>query len=167
MKWQDQPFQGGAVLLPLLSVLAKGPDAAADASALVLRGRSSRIWETATRSAPAHAIELTLQNTRLPDENDAAASVVWCPAAHLAAAPRPWVRLLGLTARAWPRRMTEDPILPQYIASPSAFDADPIPEIDRREPAGQSRWTEPSTVAGIERTGSGTRAYSGTRLQRS
>ena len=132
IKWQDQPFQGGAVLLPLLSVIAKGPDAAAEASALVLRGRSSRIWETATRSAPAHAIELTLQNTRLPDENDAAASVVWCPAAHLAAAPRPWVRLLGLTARAWPRRMTEDPILPQYIASPSAFDADPIPQIDRR-----------------------------------
>src|SRR6516162_7228757 len=43
--------------------------------------------------------------------------------------PRRWS---GVRPRTWPQRMTEDPILPQYIASPSAFDADPIPEIDRR-----------------------------------
>ena len=29
---------------------------------------------------------------------------VWCPANHLAAAPRRWVRLLGMTTRSWPRR---------------------------------------------------------------
>jgi hypothetical protein len=116
----------------ILTVLAKGPGAAVESGTLVLKGRSRNIWETALRSAPSHAIELTLQNIRLPDEIEPGASVVWCPAAHLSAATRPWVRLLGLTAGAWPRCMTEDPILPQHIISTRAFGIDPVPEADRR-----------------------------------
>jgi PD-(D/E)XK nuclease superfamily len=132
MIWQGEPFQGGAVLVPFLTVLAKGPGAAVEAGTLALKGRSRNIWETALRSAPSHAIELTLQNIRLPDEVEPGASVVWCPAGHLSAATRPWVRLLGLTAGAWPRCMTEDPILPQHIISTKAFGIDPVPEADRR-----------------------------------
>jgi len=127
-----QPFDAETVLLPWLSVLEKGPQAAREAAASTLRRRSQRIWEAATRSAPAHAIELTLQNMRLPEETDAGDSIVWCPAAHLAASPRPWVRLLGLTSRAWPRRGAEDPILPDHLVSAKALDPDPVPEADRR-----------------------------------
>jgi hypothetical protein len=127
-----QAFDGGTILLPLLSLLAKGLGVANEAAAAMLRGRSARIWKAATRAAPAHAIELTLQSIRLPHESDAGDSVVWGPAAHIAAAPRPWMRLIGLTNRAWPRRGAEDPILPDHLISARELDPDPTPEADRR-----------------------------------
>ena len=127
-----EPVDAGTILHPLLSLLAKGPGTADEAAAAMLRGRSARIWRAATRAAPAHAIELTLQSIRLPHESDAGNSVVWGPAAHLAAAPRPWMRLIGLTSRAWPRRGAEDPILPEHLVSAKELDPDPTPEADRR-----------------------------------
>jgi hypothetical protein len=132
LTWRDEPIAAEAIMLPLLGTLAKGPSAAAEAARSLLRGRSREIWDAATRAAPPHAIELSLQNMRLPAETDAGDSVVWAPAAHVAAAPRPWLRLLGLTSRAWRRRMSEDPILPHHIVSAQVFDPDPMPEADRR-----------------------------------
>ena len=132
MVLDGEPFNGGTVLHPLLRLLAKGLGAAGEAAAATLRGRSGRIWKAATRAAPAHAIELTLQNIRLPEESDAGDSVVWGPAAHLAASPRPWVRLVGLTSRTWPRRGAEDPVLPDHLISAKELDPDPTPESDRR-----------------------------------
>jgi len=119
-------------VLPMLSVLVKGPTASGEAAALFLRRRSLQIWEAATRSAPADAIELTLQNARLATETDAADSIVWCSASDLAAAPRPHVRLLGLTNRGWPRRIGDDPILPNHVLPGPAFDIDPVSRADRR-----------------------------------
>ena len=46
-----------------------------------------------------------------------------CPARDLAAAPRPFVRLLGLTNRGWPRRIGDNSILPNHILPASDFDA--------------------------------------------
>jgi len=132
LMWQGEPIAAEAILAPLLGVLAKGPIAAGEAAGSFLRGRAREIWDTATRAGPPHAIELSLQNMRLPAETDAGDSVVWAPAAHVAAAPRPWLRLLGLTSRAWPRRMSADPILPDHIVSADLFDRDPMPERDRR-----------------------------------
>jgi PD-(D/E)XK nuclease superfamily len=129
---EGEAIDAEAVLLPLLGVLAKGPIAAREVAASLLRGRSREIWDTATRAAPPHAIELSLQNMRLPAETDAGDSVVWAPASHVATAPRPWLRLLGLTSRAWPRRVSEDPILPHHIVSAELFDPNPTPEADRR-----------------------------------
>jgi hypothetical protein len=74
-------FDTGNTLLPFLALLAEGPNGAREAAEALLRGRSKRIWQAATRTAPAHALELTLRQTRLPDETDAGDSVVWCPAA--------------------------------------------------------------------------------------
>jgi hypothetical protein len=132
LTWQGEPVRADIIVLPLLDVLAKGPSAAEEAAKCFLRGRSRDIWDRAMRAAPPHAVELSLQSMRLPAEGDAGDSVVWAPAAHVAAAPRPWVRLLGLTSRAWPRQMSEDPILPHHVAPAQAFDPDPIPEADRR-----------------------------------
>jgi hypothetical protein len=84
------------------------------------------------RAAPPHAIELALQSIRLADESDAADSVVWGPATHLAASPRRWVRLLGLTSGGWPRSGTEDALLPDHIISAKQLDPDPVAEADRR-----------------------------------
>jgi hypothetical protein len=127
-----QPCDAKAILLPWLATLERGPGAARDAAASTLVGRTRRIWDAATRSAPAHAIELTLQNIRLPAETDAGDSVVWGPAAHLASSPRSRVRLLGLTSRAWPRRGGADPILPDHLVPARELDPDPVPEADRR-----------------------------------
>jgi hypothetical protein len=130
--WEGEPVGADAVLLPALEILVQGPAAAEKAAGSFLRGRARDIWQAATRAAPPHAVELSLHSMRLPAESDASDSIVWAPAAHVAAAPRPWMRLLGLTSRAWPRRMSEDPILPHHIAVAEVFDTDPRPEADRR-----------------------------------
>jgi hypothetical protein len=118
--------------LPLLEVLAKGPTAADAAASAFLSGRSAQIWQAATRSAPTDAIELSLRGVRLVSETDAADAVVWCSAADLAAAPRPHVRLVGLTNRGWPRGSGEDPVLPNHVLPADDFDADPVARADRR-----------------------------------
>jgi RecB family exonuclease len=86
----------------------------------------------ALRAAPAAALELTLTRVRVEDERDPGNAVVWCPAWQLAAAPRPFVRLLGLTSRSWPRRPGEDPILPNHIVPAAELDFDPPAQCDLR-----------------------------------
>jgi RecB family exonuclease len=81
----------------------------------LLSGASLAMWEEASRSAPPHAIALSLQALRVRDGRDPANSIVWCPASHLAASPRPFVRLLGLTNRSWPRFENEDPLIPDHL----------------------------------------------------
>lgn len=131
-KARDTGLASLEAVLPLLTALVKGPSASSEAAAVFLRGRSLQIWEAATRSAPADAIELSLQNARLAPETDAADSIVWCSARDLAAAPRPYVRLLGLTNRSWPRRIGDDPLLPNHVLPAHVFDMDPVSRADRR-----------------------------------
>jgi hypothetical protein len=120
------------LLMPVLEVLAKGPDAA-DAAGGLLLGRAARaLWVEALRRAPAEALEFSLQELRLPDGRDPGACAVWCPANHLAAAPRRFVRLLGLTTRSWPRRTGEDPLVPSHILSREALESESVTEQDRR-----------------------------------
>lgn len=103
------------ILLPILDLLARGPNSGRDAGRLLLSGASLAMWEEASRSAPPHAIALQLQALRVRDGRDPANSVVWCPASHLAASPRPFVRLLGLTNRSWPRFGNDDPLIPDHL----------------------------------------------------
>jgi hypothetical protein len=131
-KLRDPAIAPAEAALGLLSVLVKGPKASTEAAALFLCGRSLQIWEAATRSAPPDAVELSLQNARLAPETDAADSIVWCPARDLAAAPRPYVRLLGLTNRNWPRRIGDDAVLPNHVLPVRDFDPDPVSRMDRR-----------------------------------
>lgn len=120
------------LLIPVLEMLARGAGAA-DAAGGLLLGRGARaIWVEALRRAPPEALEFSLQELRLPDGRDAGACAVWCPASHLAAAPRRFVRLLGLTTRSWPRRSGEDPLVPSHILSREALDSNSITEQDRR-----------------------------------
>ena len=99
----------------------------------MLLGTAARsLWAEALRRAPTRALEFSLRELRLPDSRDPGASAVWCPASHLAAAPRPWVRLLGMTTRSWPRRVAEDPLIPGHILARRTLDPDPATEQDRR-----------------------------------
>ena len=120
------------LVISVLEVLAKGV-AAADASGGLLLGRAAEaLWVEALRRAPAEALELSLQELRLPDGRDPGACAVWCPASHLAAAPRRFVRLLGLTTRSWPRRAGEDPLVPSHILPREALNSESVTEQDRR-----------------------------------
>ena len=120
------------ILTPVLEMLARGPDAAEQAGVILLGTAARSLWNEALRRAPAKALEFSLQELRTPDGRDPGASAVWCPAGHLAAAPRPWVRLLGMTTRSWPRRAAEDPLVPSHILSRRTLDPDPITDQDRR-----------------------------------
>ena len=120
------------VVMPILRLLASGPEAAAQAGAMLLGTAARALWTEALRRAPAEGLEFSLEDLRLPDGRDPGASAVWCPASHLAGAPRPWVRLLGMTSRSWPRRTAEDPLIPAHILPRSVLDPDPVAEQDRR-----------------------------------
>ena len=119
-------------LLELIELVARGPEAAADAGSLLLTGQTRFLWEAALRIAPTEAIHISLGDLRVPDTRDPANSVAWCPAAHLAASPRPHVRMLGLTSGAWPRAESEDPILPDHILPRRELESVSITERDRQ-----------------------------------
>jgi RecB family exonuclease len=119
-------------LMPLLELLDRGTGHALEAGERVLGGGARLLWNEALRQAPAKALEYSLQDLRLPDGRDPGASAVWCPANHLAAAPRQFVRLIGMNARMWPRRTAEDPLLPSHILARRLFDSDSVTEADRR-----------------------------------
>jgi hypothetical protein len=47
--------------------------------------------------------------------------------------PRPFVRLIGLTSRAWPRHACEDPLLPDHIVPAHRLEPLPVHDADRRD----------------------------------
>lgn len=120
------------ILLPVLELLSRGPQTAFEAGTTLLSGASLSMWHEALRSAPAHAIALSLQAQRVSDGRDPVSNVVWCPASHLAASPRPFTRLLGLTSRSWPRSQSDDPLLPDHLLDRTVLRPVSVPDRDRR-----------------------------------
>jgi PD-(D/E)XK nuclease superfamily len=120
------------LIISVLETLARGAAAAHQSGGLLLGRAAEAFWVEALRRAPAEALELSLQELRLPDGRDPGACAVWCPASHLAAAPRPFVRLLGLTTRSWPRRASEDPLVPSHILPRDALNSESVAEQDRQ-----------------------------------
>lgn len=127
------PFpETAAILLPVLKLIESGSKAAPEVGALLLRGRSRKLWDEALRSAPASALMFSLETLRVTDDRDPAEAIAWCSAADLAAAPRRFVWLVGLAAGGWPRSSGIDPILPDYIIPSAMRDPDPVERADRR-----------------------------------
>ena len=119
------------ILLPAIDLLAEGTDKAAEAGEVFLRGASRLLWRRALARAPASALETSLGALRLPDQADAATALGWMHAATLACCPRPYVWLLGLNARTWPRATTEDPLLPDHVIPAERLDPLPVTRSDR------------------------------------
>lgn len=128
---RDSGERAEIVLSPILRDLAGGVSAAPTVGERLLQGGALRLWREALRAAPAEALELTLAGLRTPDPSPPGASISWGPAAHMAAAPRPWTRLLGLTSRGWPRGAMEDPLLPDHIFPRAMIEPVPRPQQDR------------------------------------
>jgi len=130
---ESLPAPVAELLCELVDTLALGLKQAPEIGELLLRDRSLAIWRKALIEGPPEALDVTLATLRLHDEFSPQASIIWAPAAALAAEPRPFVRLLGLTSRAWPRRPTEDPLLPNHIVSADLLDPLPVHGADRRD----------------------------------
>jgi hypothetical protein len=122
-----------ALLTEIVDTIAKGLGAAAATGEALLTARSLAIWRKALVEGPPAALDVTLSGLRVDDGLEPEAAIIWAPASAIAAVPRPFTWLVGLTSRSWPRRTAEDPLLPDHVIASSRLDPLPIHEADRRD----------------------------------
>lgn len=120
-------------LLGVLEQLDRGLGAAAVTGELLLAGRALSIWRKALRDGPARALDVTLEGIRVEDDREPAVAILYGSAAELAACPRPYLWLLGLTSRGWPRAQQEDALLPAHVVEPALLDPVSLTARDRRD----------------------------------
>lgn len=125
----DHTPQLGAIIRSLGGGLPKAEEIGRE----ILPKPALRIWLKALENGPAIAIPITLGGVRIDDSAQAPAAIAWMPASALSASPRLFVRLLGLTSRAWPRLASEDRLLPDHIIPSAEIDPLPIGIADRRD----------------------------------
>lgn len=130
--WPDGVDRSGLVL-EILRVLEKGPMAAPEAGEKLLPPLSRALWERALEEGPPEALPVTITHLRVDDKLEAAAHPIWTSAISLAAVPRPFVRLLALNAGRWPRRISEDRLIPDHIIATKDLDPLPVADGDRRD----------------------------------
>lgn len=120
-------------LLDIIDAIGLGLAEASEVGERLLQGKALAIWRKALTDAPAEALDVTLAGLRVDDGLEPTVSVVWGPAAAIAAVPRPYTWLVGLTSRSWPRRASEDPLLPHHIVPSSRLDPLPVHQADTRD----------------------------------
>jgi hypothetical protein len=130
--WPDN-IDRSALVLDVLYLLARGPDAAAETGERLLTGLALTLWRRALTEGPATALPVSLAELRIDDRGEPATSIVWCSASALASAPRPFVRLIGLNSGRWPRRIAEDRLIPDHVIALEELDPLPVAEADRRD----------------------------------
>jgi hypothetical protein len=140
-----------AQLREVVALLQAGHSGAEAAGTALLRGRALGIWKKALAAGPAASLDLTLQGMREDDGLEACESVVWLPAAHLAASPRRFVRLLGLNSSRWPRRQSEDRLLSDHIVPREQLEPLAVSDADRRDFETILRTTERQVVLSYSR----------------
>jgi len=152
--WHDGP-DATDTLGEVVKTLGAGLQSAADVGEAFLTGLARRVWRQALAEGPAAMVEQTLASMRQTDSEvpDTSNSVVWLPASHLSAAPRAYVRLLGLNSGSWPRAGSEDPILPDHFVPTAELDPLPTTQLDRRHFEAILRTTSASVVLSQARHG--------------
>ena len=130
--WPDQNDQGKH-LLELIEILDQGKDQAAEIGESLLKGLPLSIWRKALLLGPPASLELSLETLRTDDSLDPNNSIIWTPASSLAAAPRPYVYLLGLNSGRWPHVAFEDRLLSDHIIPTTELEPLPINLADTRD----------------------------------
>jgi RecB family exonuclease len=121
------------IVLGVLRLLEKGSEAAVQAGEELLPPRSLGLWRRALGDGPPVALPVTLMQLRVADGLEPASHVIWTSAISLASSPRPYVRLLALNTGRWPRRISEDRLIPDHIIPLEELDPLPIGDGDRRD----------------------------------
>ena len=122
------------LLQEIIETLRQGLEKAAEIGEGLLEGKEAlAIWHKALSEGPPAALDVTLSELRVPDGVEPGAAIVWGPASAIAAVPRPLCWLVGLTSRSWPRRASEDPLLPNHVIAAERLDPLPVHEADRRD----------------------------------
>ncbi|TCU63739.1 PD-(D/E)XK nuclease superfamily protein [Bradyrhizobium sp. R2.2-H] len=122
-----------AEVLEVIRLLGQGTDAAELAGETLLIGVQRSLWRRALREGPAQALSVTLAGLRIEDGIEPAANAIWTSAIALASAPRPHVWLLGLNAGRWPRRISEDRLIPDHVLPIDQLDPLPVADGDKRD----------------------------------
>ncbi len=130
--WPDG-VDRSALVLNILRLLAKGPAAATEVGERFLTKLPLNLWRRALKEGPPQALPVTLTELRMDDGLEPAAHIIWTSAISLASAPRPYVRLLALNTGRWPRRISEDRLIPDHIVPIEVLDPLPVADGDRRD----------------------------------
>ena len=117
----------------MIETLSNGLHAAVEIGEMLLEGGALAIWRKALTEGPPAALDVTLAGLRIDDGVEPETAIVWGPASAIAAAPRSFTWLVGLTSRAWPRRAGEDPLVPEHIVASARLDPLPVHQADRRD----------------------------------
>lgn len=120
-------------VLKILRLIERGAEAAEEAGETVLAAKPRAYWRRALADGPPEALPVTLAQLRISDGLEAAATATWTSAISLASSPRPYVRLLALNMGRWPRRISEDRLIPDHVISLEKLDPLPVSEGDRRD----------------------------------
>ena len=163
--WPGGPDAAG-LLSEFVEDVAAGPAQAERVGERWLGGRALALWRRALAEGPPAAIDVSLAHLRLSDGVDPSAAIVWAPAAYLAASPRPFVRLLGLASRSWPRRAAEDPLLPTHVLGARRLQERSRPERDRTDFTALLAGTPGSVVLSRPRRGADGRRLAASPLVR-
>lgn len=121
------------IVLDVLQILEKGPAGAQEAGEKLLPKLPLKLWQLALEDGPGTALPVTLTRLRIADDLEPASHPIWTPAISLAASPRPFVRLLALNAGRWPRRISEDRLIPDHIIPIEDLDPLPVSDADRSD----------------------------------
>ena len=123
----------GLLLREIVETLSKGLNEAAEIGQLLLEAKALTVWRKALTQGPPAALDVTLTGLRVDDGVEPDTAILWAPASAVAAGPRPLSWLVGLTSRSWPRRASEDPLLPDHIIATARLDPLPVHQADRRD----------------------------------
>ncbi|SDE68845.1 PD-(D/E)XK nuclease superfamily protein [Bradyrhizobium brasilense] len=122
-----------ADVMELIRLLDRGTESAELAGETLLSGVQRSLWRRALREGPAQALSVTLASLRIEDGIEPAASAIWTSALALASSPRSHVWLLGLNAGRWPRRISEDRLIPDHVLPIEQLDPLPVADGDKRD----------------------------------
>ena len=121
------------LLREIIETLREGLTGSAEIGERLIDGKALAVWRKGLTEGPPTALDVTLTGLRVDDGVEPGAAMVWGPASAIAAVPHPLSWLVGLTSRSWPRRASEDPLLPDHIVAAERLDPLPVHEADRRD----------------------------------
>ena len=146
-------------LKEMVNLLLNGAEQVQELGSKFLKGRALSIWEKAVDSGPSESIDTFIETKKHRDDFVPNVTAVWTPASEIASSPRPFIRLIGLNSSQWPRKTTEDRLIPDHIIENRQLDPLPVNLADRRDFKTILNSTEKQVVISYARRETGGRLF--------